>query len=79
MHLKHLLIPGLAIGLAMLPQASAARPKISTDALQDVDFSAFKTYDLGQFPAACRNEPGHVSANADAILIPRLPGWDIKK
>jgi hypothetical protein len=44
MHLKHLIISGLAMGLALLPQASAAKPRISTDALQDVNFSASKTY-----------------------------------
>jgi len=44
MHLKYLLIPGLAIGLALLPQASAAKPKISTQAMPGVNFSAYKTY-----------------------------------
>jgi hypothetical protein len=44
MHRKHLLISGLAIGLALLPQASAAKPRVSTDAMPGVNFSAYKTY-----------------------------------
>jgi hypothetical protein len=44
MHLKYLLIPGLAIGLTLLPQASAAKAKISTQAMPGVNFSAYKTY-----------------------------------
>jgi hypothetical protein len=44
MHRKHLFISGLAIGLALLPQASAAKPKVVTQAMPGVNFSAFKTY-----------------------------------
>jgi hypothetical protein len=56
MHFKHLLIPGLAIGLALLPQASAAKAKISTQALQGVNFSAYKTYSwVNSLPPAGMN------------------------
>ena len=44
MHRKYLLIPGLAIGLALLPQGSAAKPEVSTQTLPGVNFSAYKTY-----------------------------------
>jgi hypothetical protein len=44
MHRKHLLISSLAIGLALLPQGIAAKPKISTQAMPGVNFSAYHTY-----------------------------------
>jgi hypothetical protein len=44
MHFKHLLIPGLAIGLALVPQTVAAKAKVSTQALPGVNFSAYKSY-----------------------------------
>jgi hypothetical protein len=44
MNRKYLLIPGLAISLALLPQGSAAKPKISTQSMPGVNFSAYKTY-----------------------------------
>jgi hypothetical protein len=56
MHRKHLIISGLAIGLALLPQASVAKPRISTQALQGINFSAFKTYSwVNSLPPAGMN------------------------
>jgi len=56
MHRKQLFISGLAIGLALLPQASAAKPTISTQALQGINFSAYKTYSwVNSLPPAGMN------------------------
>jgi hypothetical protein len=66
MHLKYLLTPGLAIGLALLPQTSVAKPKISTDSLEGVNFSAYKTYAwVNSLPAAGMNPVMYQQMQAD--------------